>query len=155
MLPRPSDIKCSATLWSAVWSVAHSLYLLVVLLRVCPHSIHPTSKYMYSTSQKFLNKRRIQTQRSMCVWTQTNAHACTRKWTLLDECRINLIKSVGGRNHKMCPDIRHLFKDFRDVLWLYITALMNYTRSSSYVSTASDKRWDEKPWVQGYQFQGH
>jgi len=35
-----------------------------------------------------------------------------------DECRVNCIQYVGGRNLKTHPDVRHLFKDFRDVLYV-------------------------------------
>jgi len=45
---------------------------------------------------------------------QTHAHRC--KWTLLDERRANCIQFVGGHNLKTHPDIRRLFKDFRNVL---------------------------------------
>jgi len=47
---------------------------------------------------------------------RTHADEHKRKLTLLDEHRVNCVQCVGRQNFKTCPDVRHLFKDFPDVL---------------------------------------
>ena len=49
--------------------------------------------------------------------TQTNADERGHTQTNADECMANCVRCVGGRNLKTHPDIRRLFKDFRDVLY--------------------------------------
>ena len=48
---------------------------------------------------------------------QMNADASRRAHTYADECKANGIQCVGGHNLKTRPDVRRLFKDFRDVLY--------------------------------------
>ena len=50
--------------------------------------------------------------------TQMHADARRRTQTNADEYKANCVWCVGGRNLKTRPDIRCLFKDFRDVLYL-------------------------------------
>ena len=37
----------------------------------------------------------------------------------VDKRKANCVQCVGGRNVQTFPDVRHLFKDFRDALYVY------------------------------------
>jgi len=60
--------------------------------------------------------RRTQTHVHARRRTQMNTDKCRRAQTNADERKANCVWCVGGRNLKTRPDIRRLFKDFRDVL---------------------------------------
>ena len=47
---------------------------------------------------------------------ETNADEHRRTQTHADKRKANCVRCVGGRNLKMRPDVRRLFKDFQDVL---------------------------------------
>ena len=62
--------------------------------------------------------KRTQTHTDARRCTQTNADERRQTQTHADERKANCFRCVGGRNLKMRPDVRHLFKDFQDVLYI-------------------------------------
>ena len=75
----------------------------------------------------------MQTHADECTRTQTNAdaHRCTQ--TNTDERKANYVRCVGGPNLKTCPDIRRLFKDFQDILYLKTYGLHTTDVHSVYI----------------------
>ena len=75
----------------------------------------------------------MQTHADECRRTQTNAdaHRCTQ--TNTDERKANYVHCVGGPNLKTCPDVRHLFKDFQDILYLKTYGLHTTDVHSVYI----------------------
>ena len=74
---------------------------------------------MVEGSQTHMDVRRCtQTNADTRRHTQTNADEHRQTQMNADERKANCVQCVGGRNLKTRPDARHLFKDFRDVLYL-------------------------------------
>ena len=108
------------------------------MLKVLERKIHPEAeihlhlnvsrRLMFCTQTNTDECRRMQTHTCRCRrmqthmdthrWTQMQTCAHRGKWTSLDERRANCIQCVGRCNLKTRPDVRHLFKDFWDVLYI-------------------------------------
>ena len=81
-----------------------------------------------------------QTNTDACTQTHVDTHRHTRmhanvdarrrKQTSLDKCGMNCVQCVGRHNRKMHPDVRHLFKDFWHVLYMWGTVTVKWNSAS-------------------------
>ena len=65
-----------------------------------------------------VERLQLQTCKHRCTWMYADTHRWTQ--THADERKANCVQCVGGRNLKTHQDVRRLFKDFRDTLYLQV-----------------------------------